>query len=346
MSDTTEDRKSKEEPLLALENLKTHFFLDEGTVRAVDGVTLNIPKGKTVGIVGESGCGKSITAFSVLRLITHPGQIVDGSIVLNTNGRRQVLTDMKEDSREIRDIRGNHIAMIFQEPMTSFSPVHTVGDQIAEVFRLHRGLKGKDARKETVKIMERVGIPDSARRFDQYPFEMSGGLRQRSMIAMALACRPSLLIADEPTTALDVTIQAQILELMRELQEEFHMSILLITHDLGVVAEMADEVGVMYMGRIVEYADATRIFDNPQHPYTRALMDSIPGRAASRKTALNTIKGSVPDPFSSIPGCPFHPRCDEAIAGKCDAGDRPPLLETRPGPRNACLIRHEEVSRV
>ncbi len=341
----TEKQKPNGEPLLAIDNLKTHFFLDEGTVRAVDGVTLTIPRGKTVGIVGESGCGKSITAFSVLRLISHPGKIVEGSVVLNTDGRPRVLTDMAEDGREIRDIRGNQIAMIFQEPMTSFSPVHTVGNQIAEVFRLHRGMGGKEARRETVKIMERVGIPDAARRFDQYPFEMSGGLRQRSMIAMGLACRPALLIADEPTTALDVTIQAQILELMRELQDELHMSILLITHDLGVVAEMADEVGVMYMGRIVEYAGVHEIFENPQHPYTRALMESIPGRAADRKTALKTIRGSVPDPFSSITGCPFHPRCDEAVAGKCDAGERPPLLETRPGHRNACLIRHEEVCR-
>ena len=324
--------------VLTINNLKTHFFLDEGTVRAVDGVTMDIPRGKTVGIVGESGCGKSVTAFSALRLVSSPGRIVAGEIVLHRSDRAIRLTDLDEEGEDIRAIRGHEIAMIFQEPMTSLSPVHTVGFQIVEAIRLHLDLRGEEARSLAVNMLDRVGIPDAERRFAQYPHEMSGGMRQRVMIAMALSCRPALLIADEPTTALDVTIQAQILDLMRDLQDEFQMSIMLITHDLGVVAEMADEVAVMYMGRIVEHAATEEIFENPKHPYTQALMESIPGMIRARKTRLQTIRGSVPDPYTQLQGCPFHPRCEVAQDGVCNAGDRPELLGVGDGHAVACVL--------
>ena len=251
-----------------------------------------------------------------------------------------VLTDLDEDGEEIRAIRGRDIAMIFQEPMTSLSPVHSVGGQIKEAVELHTDMRRAAARKHAVRMMEHVGIPDAARRFDHYPHQMSGGLRQRAMIAMALSCRPSLLIADEPTTALDVTIQAQILTLMRSLQAELDMAILVITHDLGVVAQMADEVAVMYMGRVVEYGSVERIFAAPQHPYTIALLQSLPGMGQGRKRRLQVIAGSVPDPFERLAGCPFHPRCGEVVPGRCDQGERPALVQSGPGQRNACLVRH------
>jgi peptide/nickel transport system ATP-binding protein len=329
--------------VLTINNLKTHFFLDEGTVRAVDGVTMDIPRGKTVGIVGESGCGKSVTAFSALRLVSSPGRIVAGEIVLHRPDREIYLTDLDEEGEDIRAIRGHEIAMIFQEPMTSLSPVHTVGFQIVEAIRLHLNLRGEEARSIAVNMLDRVGIPDADRRFAQYPHEMSGGMRQRVMIAMALSCRPALLIADEPTTALDVTIQAQILDLMRDLQDEFQMSIMLITHDLGVVAEMSDEVAVMYMGRIVEHAATEEVFENPKHPYTQALMESIPGMIRARKTRLQTIRGSVPDPYTQLQGCPFHPRCESAQDGVCNTGDRPELLSVGDGHGAACVLYEEDM---
>ena len=307
-------------------------------MHAVDGVTMDIPRGKTVGIVGESGCGKSVTAFSALRLVSSPGRIVAGEIVLHRPDREIYLTDLDEEGEDIRAIRGHEIAMIFQEPMTSLSPVHTVGFQIVEAIRLHLDLRGEEARSLAVNMLDRVGIPDADRRFAQYPHEMSGGMRQRVMIAMALSCRPALLIADEPTTALDVTIQAQILDLMRDLQDEFQMSIMLITHDLGVVAEMADEVAVMYMGRIVEHAATEEIFENPKHPYTQALMQSIPGMIRARKTRLQTIRGSVPDPYTQLQGCPFHPRCESAQDGVCNTGERPELLSVEDGHAVACVL--------
>ena len=329
--------------VLTINNLKTHFFLDEGTVHAVDGVTMDIPRGKTMGIVGESGCGKSVTAFSALRLVSSPGRIVEGEIVLHRSDREIDLTNLDEEGEDIRAIRGHEIAMIFQEPMTSLSPVHTVGFQIVEAIRLHLNLRGEEAQSHAVNMLDRVGIPDAERRFAQYPHEMSGGMRQRVMIAMALSCRPALLIADEPTTALDVTIQAQILDLMRDLQDEFQMSIMLITHDLGVVAEMADEVAVMYMGRIVEHAATEEIFEDPKHPYTQALMQSIPGMSQARKTRLQTIMGSVPDPYTRLQGCPFHPRCEEAQDGVCNTGDRPELLVVEDGHAVACVLYGEDV---
>lgn len=338
-----QERPCDLDKVLTINNLKTHFFLDEGTVRAVDGVTMDIPRGKTVGIVGESGCGKSVTAFSALRLVSSPGRIVAGEIVLHRPDREIYLTDLDEEGEDIRAIRGHEIAMIFQEPMTSLSPVHTVGFQIVEAIRLHLNLRGEEARSIAVNMLDRVGIPDAERRFAQYPHEMSGGMRQRVMIAMALSCRPALLIADEPTTALDVTIQAQILDLMRDLQDEFQMSIMLITHDLGVVAEMSDEVAVMYMGRIVEHAATEEIFENPKHPYTQALMQSIPGMIRARKTRLQTIRGSVPDPYTQLQGCPFHPRCESAQDGVCNTGDRPELLSVGDGHGAACVLYEEDM---
>jgi len=328
--------------VLSIRNLKTYFFLDEGTVRAVDGVNLEIPKAQTIGIVGESGCGKSVSAFSALRLVAEPGEIVEGEIILHREDGDVVLTDLDDEGEQIRSIRGKEISMIFQEPMTSLSPVHRVGAQIVEAVELHTDLQGQDAMDHAIHMLERVGIPDAPRRATEYPHELSGGMRQRVMIAMALSCQPSLLMADEPTTALDVTIQAQILELMRDLQTEFDMSIMLITHDLGVVAEMADEVAVMYLGRVVEQGSVERIFVAPKHPYTKALMRSIPGIGGARKTELHTIEGSVPDPFTRPKGCPFHPRCEEAVKGVCDVGDRPELIEIEPGHDVACVLYREE----
>ena len=271
--------------LLSIQNLQTHFFLDEGVVRAVNGVNLEIPLGETMSIVGESGCGKSVTAFSILQLIASPGRIVSGEIVFHrSNSDNVVLTNHKEKDKRIRAIRGSEISMIFQEPMSSLSPVHTVGNQIMESLILHTNLGKAEARLQVIDMMQRVGIPNPVERFNQYPHQMSGGLRQRAIIAMALICRPKLLIADEPTTALDVTIQAQILQLMRDLQTEFEMSILLITHDLGVVAEMANQVAVMYMGKIVEQAEINELLTNPQHPYTQALLESVPRHLGDRRT--------------------------------------------------------------
>ncbi len=326
-------------PILTIQNLHTYFFLDEGTVRAVDGVDLEIPRGKTLCLVGESGCGKSITAFSLLQMIQQPGRIVDGQIALHRENQSLVLTALAPDGKQMRQIRGSEIAMIFQEPMTSLSPVHSVGSQIAEAIRLHTKSKKREARDRAIHIMERVGISDPSRRYNAYPHEMSGGLRQRAMIAMALSCQPTLLIADEPTTALDVTIQAQILALMRELQEELGMAILLITHDLGVVAQMADVVAVMYWGRIVEFGDVNSIFQHPAHPYTEALLRSLPGLHIERQSELEAIRGSVPDPFQPLAGCAFHPRCSEALQGKCDVGERPELREIEAGHLSACLLR-------
>lgn len=329
------------DPLVIIEGLKTHFPLDEGTVQAVDGVNLSVPRGKTLCVVGESGCGKSITAFSLMRMLASPGRIVDGTITLNhPQGTSVRLTDLEEDGEQMRSIRGRDMAMVFQEPMTSLSPVHTVGSQVVEAVRLHMDLNKKQARAHAVDIMRRVGVPDPERRFGEYPHELSGGLRQRAMIAMALSCRPALLIADEPTTALDVTIQAQILALMRQLQAELGMAILLITHDLGVVAQMAHEVAVMYLGRVVEYGTVQQIFEDPQHPYTQALLRSLPGtHIGERKSELEVIEGSVPDPFDRLPGCPFAPRCGEAEAGLCDSGARPELIEVVAGHTTACRKR-------
>jgi peptide/nickel transport system ATP-binding protein/oligopeptide transport system ATP-binding protein len=291
-------------PLLAIKDLKTYFHTDEGVARAVDGMDLTIDRGKTLGVIGESGCGKSVSALSVMRLIPQPpGRIVQGEIRFKGEDL------LKKTTAEMRRIRGDEISMIFQEPMTSLNPVFTIGNQISEPIIQHQKVDKKTARQKAIESLKRVGIPSPEKRIDEYPHQMSGGMRQRAMIAMALACEPDLLIADEPTTALDVTIQAQILELIRRIKDDFGMSMMMITHDLGVVAEVADDVVVAYAGKAVEYADVVTIFKRPQHPYTQALYDSIPRLTDTRKRRLEVIHGTVPNPLVFPSGCRFHPRC-------------------------------------
>jgi peptide/nickel transport system ATP-binding protein len=334
------------QPLIEIRNLKTYFFLDHGTVCAVDGVSCDIPRGKTLGMVGESGCGKSVTARSILRIVGARGRIVEGSIVLHEGddgGETVDLAQLDPTGKRIRAIRGKTIAMIFQEPMTSLSPVYTIGNQIMEAILLHQEVSKREARELTVEMLQKVGISKPRQRVDEYPHQLSGGMRQRAMIAMALSCRPQLLIADEPTTALDVTIQAQILDLMRTLQDEFGMAILMITHNLGVIAEMAEDVAVMYLGRLVEEAPVDAIFYDPLHPYTRALLRSIPKVGRRSREPLDSIKGIVPDPLNIPPGCPFHPRCASFIRGTCERAV-PPLLELRTGHRVACHLYGKEGS--
>ena len=317
------------EPLLAVNGLRTVFPGGSGGIAAVDGVSLQVHRGKTLGIVGESGCGKSMLSLSVMRLVPPPGRIAAGQVLFDG---RDVLALPPAD---LRALRGNRIAMIFQEPMTSLNPVFTVGDQIIEAMRAHdRRASAADLRARAAAALDRVRIPAAARRLDDYPHQMSGGMRQRVMIAMALACGPDLLIADEPTTALDVTVQAQILDLLRDLQAQTGMAIILITHDLGVVAEMADEVAVMYAGRVVEHATGTAIFDDPQHPYTLGLLGSIP-RVEEVRDRLLAIEGSVPAPFELPPGCRFNPRC-VFRAPRCTEVD-PPLLPLGPAHEAACI---------
>jgi oligopeptide/dipeptide ABC transporter ATP-binding protein len=306
--------------LLTVKNLRTGFHTHGGVIRAVDGVDLSIEKAGTLGVVGESGSGKSVTALSIMRLIDLPGRIEPGSSI--TFGGRDLAT-LPED--EMAAIRGNEISMIFQEPMTSLNPVFTVGEQIAESVRLHQGADRKEAEERAVEMMRLVGIPSAEKRVHDYPHRMSGGMRQRVMIGMALSCNPKLLIADEPTTALDVTVQAQILELMKDLRERLGMAILLITHDLGVVAEMVDQVAVMYGGKIVERGPVKEIFAGPEHPYTEALLKSIPLLGMRYTTPLKAIRGRVPSPLDWPPGCRFAPRCDYAFE-RCGR-DLPPLFD-------------------
>jgi len=314
------------EPLLSVRDLKTYFSQDEGTVKAVDGVSFDLYPGRTLGIVGESGCGKSVTARSILRIVDRPGRIVDGEIRFRRPatdggaGDRQMvdLTKLAPNGPEMRSIRGAEIALIFQEPMSSFSPVHTVGNQITEAILLHQAVGRRAARDRAIETLRRVGVSSPEERMNQLSNQLSGGLRQRAMIAMALSCSPTLLIADEPTTALDVTTQTQILELMRQLQQEDGMAIMLITHDLGVIAEMATDVAVMYLGRVVEQAPVDAIFHAPKHPYTRALLRSIPRMRARTRERLTPIAGSVPHPYDRPTGCPFHSRCADFMAGTCD----------------------------
>ena len=295
------------DPLITIENLQTHFFTDEGVVKAVEDISLSIEKGKTLGLVGESGCGKSVTALSIIRLISSPGRIVGGRITMYDKSRQTVLTELPE--AQMRKIRGARISMIFQEPMTSLNPVFTVGAQIGEAIRLHQKVGRREAHRRAVQMLDKVRISAPERRAHDYPHQFSGGMRQRGMIAMALACNPQLLIADEPTTALDVTIQAQILDLLRELQQLTGMSILIITHDLGIIAEMADEVAVMYASKVVEQAPVRELFAHPRHPYTHGLFKSKPSPGQSKEHKLNTIEGMVPSPLHFPPGCKFHPRC-------------------------------------
>ncbi len=329
------------DPLLNIRGLEVRLFLKEGTVCAVNGLDLAIPANRTVGLVGESGCGKSITARAILNILPPRGRITAGSLSLQPReegGPALDLSALPSDSVAMRRIRGRDISMIFQEPMTSLSPVHTIGDQIGEVYRLHRSAGRRNARRLSAEMLKLVGVPMPDRRLDSYPHELSGGLRQRCMIAMALACRPRLLIADEPTTALDVTIQAQIIALIERLQAELNMAVLIITHNLGVVAEIADEVAVMYLGRIVEHGPTREVFSQPTHPYTRGLLDSLPKLGSGNTARLKSIPGSVPDPFTTPPGCPFHPRCLHAIEGLCTAGRPPELTDIAPSHRVACWL--------
>jgi len=331
-------------PILSVRDLKTYFFPTEGIVKAVDGASFDVYPRKTLGIVGESGCGKSVTAKSILRIVERPGRIVGGSILWRQNagngrGNEVDLTQLSETSREMRQIRGGDIGLIFQEPMTSFSPVHTIGGQIVETIKLHQEVEERQARRRAVEMLRLVGIPKPERRIDEYAFQLSGGLRQRAMIALALSCNPRILIADEPTTALDVTTQAQILDLLRQLQEREGMAIILITHNLGVVAELCDEVAVMYLGRMVEQGPVDAIFHAPKHPYTQALLRSIPSVHATSRMELPTITGSIPHPYNRPAGCPFHPRCPDLLPGMCGRGE-PSLLPLADGQSVSCFLYH------
>ena len=307
------------DPILSIRDLHTYFFADEGVVRAVDGTSFDLYAGQTLGIVGESGCGKSVTARSILRIVDRPGRIVSGEILLRrADGSVTDMVKLPADGREARAIRGGEIGLVFQEPMSSLSAFHTIGNQLIEAVRLHAPLSKKQARARAIELLAMVGIPRPEQRVDAYSFELSGGLRQRVMVALALAGEPRVLIADEPTTALDVTTQAQILELIRSLQRDRDLAVILITHDMGVIAEMADDVVVMYLGKEVEKGPVDAIFHAPLHPYTRALLRSIPNVLAEPREKLATIAGSIPHPFARPRGCPFHPRCTEAIHGLCD----------------------------
>jgi len=322
--------------LLEVKDLKTQFFTNQGVVKAVDGASLRIRRGKTLGVVGESGCGKSVTARSILGIVERPGRVIEGEILyrrsLDGNGATYEeldLAQLRPQGREFRAIRGSEISMIFQEPMSSLSPHYTIGNQIAENLLLHQEMTPEEAREQTIELLRQVGIARPQLRVDAYPFQLSGGMCQRAVIAMAIACRPSLLIADEPTTALDVTTQAQILDLIQSMQQELGMAVMLITHDLGVVAEVADDVAVMYLGRVAESADVDTIFHDPRHPYTRALLRSIPRAEGAIRERLNPIRGMVPDPFNRPSGCVFHPRCDAMEQGICD-GQAPRMVEVAP----------------
>ena len=327
------------ERLLEVENLRTYFTTERGVAKAVDGVSFHVDRGEILGIVGESGCGKSVTSLSIMRLIPEPpGEIVAGSSI-RLRGEELVTAPAKR----MRQIRGNDIAMIFQEPMTSLNPVYTVGDQIAEALRLHRGMNRKEARAQAVEVLRSVGVPDPDKRVASYPHEMSGGQRQRVMIGMALCCEPDLLVADEPTTALDVTIQAQILELLLELRERLGMAVVLITHDLGVVAEVCDRVAVMYAGQIVEQGTAAQIFSEPRHPYTEGLLQSVP-RLGRKTERLASIPGVVPAPTRWPVGCRFHDRCPYGW-DRC-VREHPPLLPTPDGRVSRCWLEEEPQRRL
>ena len=308
--------------LIDIQQLHTNFYLREGVVKAVNGASLTIAKGRTLGVVGESGCGKSVTAQSILQIVPRPGRIESGDILLHiAEGDLDEtinITDLNPGDPLMRDIRGSRISMIFQEPMTSFSPVHTVGNQLEETIKLHQPDRRDEAPERVLDMLRRVGIANPERNVEAYPHQLSGGMRQRAMVAMALMLEPGLLIADEPTTALDVTTEAQILALMRDMQSQLHMAIMFITHDLGVIAEMADDVAVMYLGRVVEKAPVRAIFHAPKHPYLQALLESIPRIQKRTGARLKAIEGVVPNPLDVPPGCPFHLRCPDFMPGVCD----------------------------
>jgi oligopeptide/dipeptide ABC transporter ATP-binding protein len=330
-----------ERPLLEVTDLKTHFYVDEGVLKAVDGVSFSINKEETLGLIGESGCGKSVTAASILRIVPSPGRLVSGAITLYQEPEIVDLASLRPSSREIRDIRGKDISMVFQEPMTSLSPVHSIGNQIREAILLHRTNDKQEAQEIALDMLDRVGIANPAQRIDAFPHQLSGGMRQRAMIAMALSCHPKLLIADEPTTALDVTVQAQILDLIKELQAQFRMAVLYITHDLGVIAEMCHRVAVMYLGRIVEYGSVRDIFYRPLHPYTVRLLKSRPNLIKGTRERLVSIKGNVPVPLDPPPQCGFHDRCSEAVDGRCNT-TIPELVEKEDGHWVRCFPREGE----
>jgi peptide/nickel transport system ATP-binding protein len=338
-------------PLLSVRDLKTYFMMDEGVVKAVDGVSFEVRAGQTFGIVGESGCGKSVTIKSILRIVEPPGKIVHGQILLRRTHEDGAadqgelnLVGLDPYGPEIRRIRGGQIALIPQEPMSSFSPVHTIGNQIIEAIMLHQSIGKQAARTLAHDILRDVGVPMPERRLDEYSWQLSGGLRQRAIIAMALSCNPRLLIADEPTTAVDVTTQAQVLRLLRELQQEHNSAIIFITHDLGVIAQMAKFVMVMYLGLVMEQGPVDDIFHGAKHPYTQALLRSIPSVSSQSRVALPTISGSIPHPFNKPKGCPFHPRCTKHMPGKCDV--RTPALEGVGDTQQvSCFLYHDvEVS--
>ena len=330
--------------LLEVKDLKTHFFTENGIVRAVDGVSFTIERGKTVGLLGESGCGKSVTGYSILHLINTPGRIVGGEILLHRQrGGEAVINLLSYGTRseEIRRIRGSEIAMIFQEPMTSLDPLFTVGNQISEAILVHEKISKRAALDRAVELLEKVRLPQPRQLLDRYPHQLSGGMRQRMMIAMALVGPPSLLIADEPTTALDVTTEGQILDLLHSLQAEFNMAMLFITHDLGVISEMAEEVIVMYLGRVVEKTDIQSLFDAPRHPYTQALLESIPKIGEKSAGPLKVIEGMVPSPFDIPSGCPFHPRCGHFMQGVCNTA-YPALIELDETHQARCFLYGEQ----
>ncbi|MBI3960410.1 MAG: ABC transporter ATP-binding protein [Chloroflexi bacterium] len=329
-------------PLLEVKNLHTHFFTGEGIVLAVDGASFEVHAGKTLGLVGESGCGKSVAAKSILQIVDKPGRVVDGEILYTSQvsaGQeiRRDLLKLDAGGSEMRAIRGGEISMIFQEPMSSFSPVHTVGNQLMEAIQLHTEMSDKEAEETAIQWLRHVGIPNPTQRLNEFPYRLSGGQCQRAMIAMALSTNPRILIADEPTTALDVTTQAQILNLLQRLQAETGMAMIFITHDLGVIAEVADEVAVMYLGRMVEKAPVKEIFRNPKHPYTKALLTSIPRIDAQPRERLPSIKGSIPHPQNRPSSCPFHPRCPAFIPGTCDQKE-PQLAPVGENHQASCFL--------
>ncbi len=323
-------------PLIELRDLRTHFYTEDGVVKAVDGVNFAINPQSTLGVVGESGCGKSVTALTIMGLVPMPpGKIASGEINFQRNGTAVNLAKLDPKGKRYRSIRGKEMAMIFQEPMTSLNPVFTIGYQIMEAITLHQRVSKREAKQKAIEMLRRVGIPLPEQRVDEYPHQLSGGMRQRAMIAMALSCNPALLIADEPTTALDVTIQAQVLDLMRALQKEFNTAIMFITHSLGVVAELCEEVVVMYLGKVVEHALVRPLFHDPKHPYTQGLLKSIPSLATMKKR-LDPITGVVPDPLDAPPGCPFNPRCPHRME-VCQQ-EMPPLNEVASQHTAACWL--------
>ncbi|CEP78627.1 MAG TPA: ABC transporter ATP-binding protein [Defluviitoga tunisiensis] len=323
------------ENVLEVINLETSFELTEGSIKVLDNINFTLKSNEILGLIGESGCGKSVTALSILQIL--PRNAKCNGKVLFYNGKKIInILELNSKGEEIRQIRGNEISMIFQEPAASFSPVYTIGEHMVEAITLHKNISEKLAKEKALEMLEKVKIPDPKKIIDAYPFELSGGMLQRSMIAMALLCNPKILIADEPTTALDVTIQAQILYLIKELQKEFHSSIIFITHDLAVISQMADKIAVMYLGHIVEEADVFEMFKNPLHPYTKALLDSIP-KYGVRKTRLETISGVVPDPYNLPKGCRFHTRCNKFMEGLCDV-QQPKVVEISENHKVKCFL--------